>query len=393
MLVVVLAVARVEPAAGGIPERETTEVALALEVADDVLGLLRGHVALAAGGGRGEHAEVQLGVLALAGAADDIEPGIVVDGVRGLAAGIVVELDEEGVELGGLDELAHLEPLLGGRALRSGRDVVPGVQLAESVDEADPGLLVGVLVLYIDVETVDAEAVVGTVVEGARASVACAVRAEKVVQVIGELDTSRLILEIVGARAAAPALATDGEDNPLALALAVTDVLLDQVAVEEERSLRAVGLDVVDAGTAVTSKVCAGKAVAVLRGLVDEGECDGLDAGVVTVLAEAISGIPLTPVEVETAVGVGQDAGDGHGSGEKRLVHHLGKDIRSDKQYLSKKTVRWPRPVVNVVSMEDSTKGRKQNVCTAVWRGQAVSGWIGSNRVGEKREEEKEKGR
>lgn len=58
-----------------------------------------------------------------------------------MATGVVVELDEQRVELGMVDELLELEPLVRCRALGSGSDPV-GAAAAQLLDHPDPWLLV-----------------------------------------------------------------------------------------------------------------------------------------------------------------------------------------------------------------------------------------------------------
>jgi hypothetical protein len=84
------------------------------------------------------------GVLALHRRGKIADPIIKVEpGVASLAAGVVVELDEQGIKAGIANDIVHLEPFLAQRALRRARDEHSGVAAANLLDHKHPRLLVG----------------------------------------------------------------------------------------------------------------------------------------------------------------------------------------------------------------------------------------------------------
>lgn len=119
---------------------------LLLERADEVLELNGGDVSGAGGAEAGRNTDVDLGVLALGAGGNDALPLIVVElvpadvgVVDGVAAGVVVELNEEGVKGSLLDEVLHDKVGVVGGALRGTGDDDAGLENSESVDEGDPG--------------------------------------------------------------------------------------------------------------------------------------------------------------------------------------------------------------------------------------------------------------
>lgn len=202
---------------------------MALVLADDLGELLRSSVVRLARRGAvgseraGGDADVELGVLG-GGAGSVLDPLVVVEGgvaVDGQRAGhgvvvVVVELGPEVVELGVLDQHAHVG--LRDRALRSASDVVLvlRVRLEARAQRCDHRrvVLVAPVHLQVEVESVNE----GISQRSLRLRVTgLAVRLPEVFA-----DLSRLVLRLqrVGAGSAA-----DGQDNLLAVALAGRDGL------------------------------------------------------------------------------------------------------------------------------------------------------------------------
>lgn len=102
----------IDGATGSIPDRNTSKVRLALVLADQVLDCGRRSITVPAGLDAGEDTNVELRVLALGSLRNDRLPVVVVGGVGDLATRVVIELNEQGVELGVVDELLELEPVV-----------------------------------------------------------------------------------------------------------------------------------------------------------------------------------------------------------------------------------------------------------------------------------------
>lgn len=146
-LVVSLTVHLVLEAEVQVPERNTTKAGALSVLADNVLERLVTDM----GGvlGVGGKTNVELGVLAVLTSGNGLLPLIVVEvllvgSVAGnqVAAGVVVELDEEGVKVCLLNHLAHVKVLLRQGALRSARDENARVESTESLDHGNPGAVV-----------------------------------------------------------------------------------------------------------------------------------------------------------------------------------------------------------------------------------------------------------
>lgn len=136
MLIKVLAVHNVGPPAAQVPQRDAAEARIVLVPADQVLHLLGPDVAGPGGGGAGGQADEELRVpadVAGGGGVEEVGPGVVVEAVPGqeardgVAAGVVVELDEEEVNGRAEDEVAEVEVEQVGGALRRGGDELRGV--------------------------------------------------------------------------------------------------------------------------------------------------------------------------------------------------------------------------------------------------------------------------
>jgi hypothetical protein len=130
-----------------IPQGDTTEVRLVPDLAHDLGELLRGQVARAGnqGAGVGGQTEIDLGVRAGRASGDNVLPlsvgELAGDGVD-LAHLVVVELDEQGVEAGLLDQITQVEELVRRRALGSSSNERVGVQLTEALNHGDVTVVV-----------------------------------------------------------------------------------------------------------------------------------------------------------------------------------------------------------------------------------------------------------
>ena len=133
-----------------IPKTNTTPVFTVVVLADNILHNLGLNVSVAGSIRATGKTNEDLGILAAGTVAQDGLPLAVVEGVEGVAgenaagvaARVVVELDEEGVEMGFLDHLAHLEEERVGWAFRGTSDEQAGVELAEALDHSDVGVVV-----------------------------------------------------------------------------------------------------------------------------------------------------------------------------------------------------------------------------------------------------------
>jgi hypothetical protein len=195
MLVVGLAVLKTLHGTGEIPQRDTAECLLALDVADELLECGRGDVAIASSLGACRETDKKLSVLGLVALGDQGCPGIVVedlegpgDVVDGVAAGIVVELDEESVVWGLLDKLLHVEVLVASRALRRSSQEQGAIKLTEPLSHADVRRVVELArQLKVEVEAIDLSGCCGIDVERTRASPGSLLGAESRVEPVGKV--------------------------------------------------------------------------------------------------------------------------------------------------------------------------------------------------------------
>ncbi len=213
-----------------------------------MLELGGGHVAvLRAARGSGRDADKELGVLALVARGDDVLPLVVVEvvlAVEGIvaddqiAADIVVELDEEGVELGLLDHLLHGKVRVRGRALGRTGDDDALVEGAELVGHGDPGLVVKVLAanlrkLEVKVETVDLAVLGRALVKGTRALPGSIVGTKGTPEEVGKIAAVLLGADAVVGGLFVPDT-TDGKEHLDALATTVLKIVNDGAAVVEQ---------------------------------------------------------------------------------------------------------------------------------------------------------------
>ena len=132
---------RVLKGALGLPDGHATKALVVLVLAEQVLRVVVRQVALPGRLLVAGQADKQQRLLALGRGAEVRDPVVVVEvGVGGLAARVVVELDEEGVEGSVADDALHLEPLVAQGALGRGRDEDARVVGADLLDHEAPRL-------------------------------------------------------------------------------------------------------------------------------------------------------------------------------------------------------------------------------------------------------------
>lgn len=264
------------------------QVLAVLVLANQLRDLGGGEVTRLGSLGASRKTNVQLSVLAGL-VVDVLDPLVKVDagGALGDAAGVVVELDEDLVELRLSHDRVHLEVCGIQRALGRCREDHVGLgipdEASELVDHGNVGLLVAELGLNVEIETVDSH-----FAERTRALVATLLGSEDIKHLLAKAYASFLGRD--GVVALGSHLTTNGEVDLLAKRLAHLDVRLDVVAFSKKlgRDLALAGLLLEDGGITVGTEVGSREAHTVLGGVVHEGEGDIVDAGGLAVLAKSV---------------------------------------------------------------------------------------------------------
>lgn len=148
----------------------------------------------------------------------------------------------------------------------------------------------GCPVLQVQIETIDGN-VRGSAIEGSRARPAALVRAEGIIQELGELDALLLRRHSVFTCSWNMG-AANGQQDLDALGLAVRDVSLDEAASTEQLGFLAVRIGV-DLSGAVGTEVAPGVTIAVLGRVVDEGNSGIVDTRVANITQETTTSLTL----------------------------------------------------------------------------------------------------
>jgi len=221
-----------------IPNHNTAELGVALDALYKCFGLIKGEVAAVGRGGASGKTDVQKSILAGL-IVEIVRPVVEVEAtVLAVTGRVVVELNEQGIELHGINDLLHLEILGVERAFGGSSDEEVAVltlnEPAQLVDHVRVKVLVVLEVLFdVKIKTIDHNGrCVGDNIERARHSAARLLRTKCLPDEVGEIQgvgLSRYI--VVGSRLRR---ATNGQEHLLALRLAVRDIGSDDVAVTQE---------------------------------------------------------------------------------------------------------------------------------------------------------------
>lgn len=149
----------------------------------------------------------------------------------------------------------------------------------------------GCPVLQVQIETIDGNVLASALIEGSGTRPAALVRAEGIIQELGELDALLLRRHIV-ITCSWNMGAANGHQDLDALGLAVRDISLDEAASTEQLGFLAVLIGV-DLSGAVGTEVAPGITIAVLGRVVDEGNSGIVDTRVANITQETTTSLTL----------------------------------------------------------------------------------------------------